>query len=132
VYTIYHFWKVNIIVALSISGLYWLSYYITGMNIFIVNVGGLFPYTMYMYLKTCLERPSSIVNHWFLPCPINRWVMGYLVSLMSTILAPETQGCLVVHLSYLYFSFLVLVKHLTGFRCFSQEGPLFPVIFMGI
>jgi hypothetical protein len=53
-YTIFHFWKINILVGLSIAGLYWLMFELTGMRSFLMNVGGLFPYTLHMYLKKSL------------------------------------------------------------------------------
>lgn len=129
IYTIYHFWKANILIGLGVSGLDLALYSITKMKIFIMNSGGIYPYALHMYLKICLDRPASIVNHWFLPIPINRWIMGYLVSLLSVLLAPETQGCMVVHLNYLYCSCLVLIKYVTGLKCFYYEGPFLPIIF---
>lgn len=99
------------------------------MKNFLMNVGGLYPYTLHMYLKNCLDKPSSIVNHWFLPFPINRWVMGYLVIALSVFLTPESQGCIVIHFNYLFCSFLVLLKYLTGWKCFYRDGPLIIKIF---
>jgi hypothetical protein len=56
-------------------------------------------------------------------------VLGYLVSILSCLLAPESQGCLVIHFSYLYFSFLVLMKYMTGIKHFYEDGPLIPSLF---
>lgn len=120
---IYHFWKSNICIALAVSGLYWILFALTGMKNFIMNVGGIYPYTLHLFLKECLAAPSQNVSHWFLPCPVNRWVMGFLVAILSVLLAPESQGCLVVLLSYLMNSLRVLFRHITGCRFFYVEGP---------
>lgn len=128
-YTLYHFWKANICIAIGVSGMYWIMFELTRMKNFIMNVGGIYPYTLHIYLKTCLQNPRETVNHWFLPCPINKWVMGYLVALLSMVLAPESQGCMVVWLNYLFCSFLVFLRYITTIRCLYYEGPLcyFPI-----
>lgn len=107
----------------GVSALYYLFFFLTGMKNFIMNVSGIFPYTLYIYLKTCLKKPGEAVNHWFLPCPVNRWVMGMLVAVTLTLTVPETQGCIVVFFHYLFSSFLVFLKHISKKRCFYFEGP---------
>jgi hypothetical protein len=100
-------------------------YALTGMKNFIMNLSGIFPYALYVYLKGPLNKPGEVVNHWFLPFPITRWTMGFLVSIILILTVPQTQGCIVVFFHYLFCSFLVLLKRITSVKCFYMEGPLF-------
>jgi hypothetical protein len=90
---------------------------LVGMKNFGMNMSGIYPYALHIYLKYCLEKPSEIVNHWFLLFPINRWMMGFTVFFFSCLVTPETQACLAVGLYNGFASFLILTKYLTGLNC---------------
>lgn len=110
--------------------MYWIMFTLTGMKNFIMNLSGIFPYALYMYLKGPLNKPGEVVNHWFLPFPITRWVMGFVVSIILIFTVPETQGCMVVFFYYLLCSFLVLLKRITKLKCFYIEGPLIKILWI--
>ena len=68
--------------------MYWIMFTLTGMKNFIMNLSGIFPYALYVYLKGSLNKPGEVINHWFLPFPITRWIMGFLVSIILIVSAP--------------------------------------------
>lgn len=109
---------------MGVAWMYWIMYKLTGMKNFIMNTSGIFPYSLHIYLKGALDKPSEAINHWFLPCPVNRWVMGFIVSVILVLTTPESQGCMVVFFYYLFCSFLVFLRHVTKIRCIYFEGPL--------
>jgi len=112
--------------------IYYTLFFFIGMKNFIMNVSGLFPYTLHIYLKKNLANPSQSVSYWFLPCPVNRWVIGFLACFFSSLFTPESQGCSVVFLNYMLCSLLVLAKHLTGVKCFYFQGPLLFCLFSNL
>lgn len=84
---------------------------------------GIYAYALHIYLKKQLVNPKESVRYWFMPLPVNRWLMGCLVGLFSTLLTPESEGCGIVSIYYLFSCSLLLLRNLSTWNCFWIDGP---------
>lgn len=74
-----------------------------------MTVVGIYPYCLYMYLKTCINRSDETTNYWFMPFPMSRWKAGFAISLLSVWFSTETQACIIVFLYFIVKSLLLKV-----------------------
>lgn len=97
-----------------------------------MNVVGIYPYCLYMYLKTCLYRPKENTNYWFMPFPMSRWTAGFLVALFSVWFSTETQGCIIVSADFLVRSLIFFILRCCNVECemLKKQGPMFPCLFV--
>lgn len=111
IYTIYHFWIFNILNGFNVASLYNFLFTVTTMKSFNMTLVGIYPYCLYMHLKTCLSRPNEPVDYWFMPFPMSRWTSGLVILIVSVWFSTETQGCIFILLHYIAKTILTKVLH---------------------
>lgn len=131
VYTVFHFWLVNLNIYLNTVSLFTLLLHLTKMKNFNMTVCGIYPYALYMFLKTCINQPTEQTNYWFMPMPMKRRTVGLIVALLSLWFSTETQGCIIVLLYFLLKTLALKIFSYCGCKCglLKKEGPMFPCLF---
>ena len=116
-YTVFHFWLVSLQIYFNTVSLFTLLFHLTKMKNFDMTVAGIYPYALYMYLKTCINRSTQQTNYWFMPLPMSRWTAGLVIALLSLWFSTESQACLMVLLFFLLKSLVLKICSCCGCKC---------------